>query len=1213
MDLNQYPYYDDHQSQYEKGYKQLLYNPGRPLQARELTQNQSLLIDQLQENFNTLYKNGTLIEGCDLSISSTEDTAYLSSGLLYFDGRVYVVEDQTISITKSGIENIGLKIVETIIDSDDDSTLFDPAAGYNNYNLPGADRLKQIWTIAKDDEDMITFYTITDGVITDAAKKPDYSIIMDTLAKRTYDESGNYLVEGMELYTEASINANKMNFAIDAGKAYVQGYEVNFIVPQKIEVDLSQTFDERLNEPKTFSSGTTNYKLNVPYVKEVEHLSAHVAVASVEIIRGAVSNTADSIPGYSSIYSITKISDTDGGGADYTPSTDYILTGDTVDWSPGGSEPSGGSSYWVDFIYVKDLVLNTDYTLVSNSEDSKYSDVHISGGDTPVDASEMLIDYNYYLARTDLVSINKDGKIIVTTGNPVFYTEDQIPSASEQNLPIGTIKLMPNRDYDESLIYEYKYSRVTMRDLYNLLVRVDDLELNQAELALENQAKSSELPTSLRGILVDNFSDFDKSNITAGDWKCALNLIDNELTAAIDYDNISFDYLNNTETDVDIKNDGGHIDITLERTAETVALEIENKTGTLNLNPYGFIPAAGTVVIDPAVDNWVHEEVKNIVKTKNVNVRSYRTIHRPWLWWWSSRRYVHFRKTKKYLDTSIKNTEKIEEKIAQIAQESIITFTGQDWTVGNRIQINFDDTRIIPATGTVDGDDYLIVQSGGGFTGTFVVPSNTKTGTHKVDFIDIDANLISSATFTSNGVNKIIKKRKVVTKRHEIIRGWRWSRRTRWWNWNGHHRHWFIDPLAQSFNFEDNKMFSSIDLYFKTKGSSDTKAFLQIGYIENGFPSSSSIFHYQEILPEDITVSTDGSVATNIEFTAPIFIPAGKTFFISVGSESNEYSLFISEMGKKDIITDEIVSKNSYLTGILFASSNNDTWTPLQTKDLSFKLYEPTFKTSGNIITENKTGLNIAYINPQIDNILPPETDLKYFYSNDNGVTWESILHDEFNTLDTLNTSAKIKIEFTGNGKLTPSIDFNTLNVITSAFNTDGDNYYQTKQVDNVPAYNTVKTSFDMNLPSGTAATFYGSLDGLLFFPLNRIGDQDETSEIETDVYNYIYTTDITDFSTIGITGTTGTPEEGETFTNGGNSFTYLDHTSSNCLFSDKSGTLTSLTFTGDSSGATITTGGTGDTAYSTGTQFTGKIHLNNTSALSSPVIEKLRFIMKTV
>ena len=65
-DLNISPYYDDFDE--SKKFHKILFRAGRPVQARELTQSQSLLQNQVQRFGDHMFKEGSIVNGAETDI-----------------------------------------------------------------------------------------------------------------------------------------------------------------------------------------------------------------------------------------------------------------------------------------------------------------------------------------------------------------------------------------------------------------------------------------------------------------------------------------------------------------------------------------------------------------------------------------------------------------------------------------------------------------------------------------------------------------------------------------------------------------------------------------------------------------------------------------------------------------------------------------------------------------------------------------------------------------------------------------------------------------------------------------------------------------------------------------------------------------------------------------------------------------------------------------
>ena len=136
--------------------------------------------------------------------------------------------------------------------STEDSTLTDPANGFYNYAAPGADRYKIDLVLGNvsfdpsstattgNESNFIETYRLVNDNVTKKEKYPDYSFLLDTLARRTYDESGNYTIRPFSLdFTGSNVGAaaTSLTASLGAGKGYVLGYEIETISPTDLTIN----------------------------------------------------------------------------------------------------------------------------------------------------------------------------------------------------------------------------------------------------------------------------------------------------------------------------------------------------------------------------------------------------------------------------------------------------------------------------------------------------------------------------------------------------------------------------------------------------------------------------------------------------------------------------------------------------------------------------------------------------------------------------------------------------------------------------------------------------------------------------------------------------------------------------------------------------------------------------------------------------------------
>lgn len=161
--------------------------------------------------------------------------AEVEEGVYYVNGFFSRVPKQAVIVDNNGHKpsvKIGFKVEQSIITQNDDATLFDNARGSTNEGAPGSHRLSQTLSflvVPKGSSEPENFYLVmelADGEeVVNESVNPQYSDIGKTLARRTYDESGNYFLKPFTLALE---DADSDNFVAKIGpsKAYVYGYRV---------------------------------------------------------------------------------------------------------------------------------------------------------------------------------------------------------------------------------------------------------------------------------------------------------------------------------------------------------------------------------------------------------------------------------------------------------------------------------------------------------------------------------------------------------------------------------------------------------------------------------------------------------------------------------------------------------------------------------------------------------------------------------------------------------------------------------------------------------------------------------------------------------------------------------------------------------------------------------------------------------------------------
>jgi len=408
-DLNVAPYYDDFDS--TDNFHKILFRPGFAVQARELTQLQSILQNQIERHGNNIFKDGTVIvpgqmsfsnaydsvklattfggedvvpaqyynasspvivtgatsgvqaevigykdgtstsqptlyvkyiktgndyatetfsdsESISANASITHTTAYASNiasatthtsasqtgsaakvetGIYYVRGQFVRVAEQTLVLSDSSTtvsKRVGFSITETLVTPEADSTLTDNATGSSNYAAKGAHRLKITLTLTSLDTDstadstFIETMRVSSGNVVDNARNTEYSVLGDTLARRTFDESGDYTVRPFQFDVRETVDSTVQNvdfdgvytsgkttddsntasdslltLAITPGKAYVKGYEIEKIASTYKDINKARDIQTVNAGISVFETGNFVKVTNVYGVPDITSIS----------------------------------------------------------------------------------------------------------------------------------------------------------------------------------------------------------------------------------------------------------------------------------------------------------------------------------------------------------------------------------------------------------------------------------------------------------------------------------------------------------------------------------------------------------------------------------------------------------------------------------------------------------------------------------------------------------------------------------------------------------------------------------------------------------------------------------------------------------------------------------------------------------------------------------------------------------------------------
>lgn len=1045
------PYYDDYDPQ--KKFTQIIAVPGRAEQAREFTQSQTMLLDFLQRLSGTLFKEGSIVAGMGTYLSGT--TLTVESGRIYLGGIIHEFEEQTLEITGEGTEVIGARVIKSIVTEAMDSSLRDPSQGFDNYAQAGAHRVKQEIQITLNDPMAPTIAVYVDGYLQSDTQRPEIDVILDLLAKRTYDQSGNYRVSGFDMYKKSSDDYS-VKIMVDPGKAYIKGYEVS--KPSPTILNVPRALDTRIviGEMKAFVKDTTLYMLNNTGVKEIDKIVATVEVTKT-ITRGNISNGVDLLPD-TPVVSIQKIV---SGLVEYKQGVDFQLSSDRVSWALPGDEPSIGSSYEVTYRYNKVLVKGIDYVLTNDNADFSPTSLVI------VDGSNIYIDYKYYLARIDRVYVTYTGEIVREEGisdRPEYVVEPI--TSGDYRMSLGTLRFEPNSP-DPTIIND-TVTRMSMGQLHDLAGRVDNLEYNLAVNDLDNEAMAGEAPTNLKGIFTDGFLGFSKSDLGHSDYNMAVDISEHEIRQPSDFT------ISTPKVNIDASTQFGNFkDIFLTAPfTESVVLSQMSATRTMNVNPYAVFPGLSAISLKPEKDTWINTDTMQI-NTSTVNTEV--------VWGWWNGQDGTSTTSSSTTSTSVRDT------LVSYARQIPLNVSAVDFPPNSDDLVATIDGIRVPLTptgktvaGSIQGS--IKVDGDGAGTARFTIPANIRSGAREV----VLENGIATAksVFVSEGINRTVTNTthttSTITERRElppVVTN--------------------VDPLAQSFQLTEDRFVTGINLYFKTKSKSLPLKVL-VRTMVNGFPGN-VILAEAEVKPSQVNISDNASVTTRVEFDTPAYCESNVQYCVVVQTESTEYTMWVATLGGKDVTTGKNLIKQPYNEGTLFSSSNNITWTAEQDSDLKFQLLVADFAPSATIEFNKLDGLDFDAFLLALDHeeVLGCSMQIEF----NTGLGWLPITSWNLRHLTSLGSEFTFRCKMVTNGRVSPILVIDSLQLVTTKVKLSGS--YISKLVQTSQNFTHTKQVVEAYIPSGSTLEVQVSLDDSTWVAANLVSTELVDQEFSRYTFNY--------------------------------------------------------------------------------------------------------------
>ena len=139
------------------------------------------------------------------------------------------------------------------------------------------------------------------------------------------------------------------------------------------------------------------------------------------------------------------------------------------------------------------------------------------------------------------------------------------------------------------------------------------------------------------------------------------------------------------------------------------------------------------------------------------------------------------------------------------------------------------------------------------------------------------------------------------------------------------------DPLALAFSFTQNRLILAMGLQF-TQRDPSIPVTVQIRGVTTGLPND-TVLAEKVIAPSEIDLGAE----TKVVFDNPFYAKADTSYAVVLLTNSTNYKVRTATLGKTG--RHGIITRQTYVEGVLLESSNAETWTPLNGSDLTMRLY----------------------------------------------------------------------------------------------------------------------------------------------------------------------------------------------------------------------------------------------------------------------------------
>jgi hypothetical protein len=873
----------------------LVWPEGSYLQGADLNEAQGLIERRTRRIGNLTARDGDRIDGAAIVINTAEARATLSAGQIYVAGDVRSVPAAVFDpFPLIGEISVGVKLRRILVTADDDPTLLGLEPGSDAEGEPGAARVREtlVWARSNDSQpgDYYQVYQVSNGVVVDNRTPTALSGVMQQISEYDYDALGNYAVnDGCRVTALGKIGADQV-FSIAAGRFNVTGWKRTREAAARHAEPEAPDLEVVTAEPITMNGPTGGAHVLTVARAPIAGVTAAVIVKRVTqtVTRSSTPNTSDALQ-FAAVVAVESVVQ---GGTTFVPGTDYTVAAGAINWSPGGAEPAAASTYTVTYLY-NDSVTPTDVTATT---------VTVTGG---VNGQLAQITYTSKVPRIDVLGVDVTGRSVYLKG--VAAREGGLPPI----VPGNILKLaeIVNDWIGVPVVRNNGTRNFTFAYMARMFARTVDI-LDQFGRQQLRSSIAELAPVSKKGIFTDDFTD-DTYRDAGATQTAAIN----RRVLQLGIDNVL------------MQRAGTQIE-TLPF-SEEVVLAQPLRTSSMLINPYdNFTPFPASIRLEPPIDFWT-----DVVTT------------------WTSEVTREFQTAPNVPPGTTTITEEVEVRrsAAPSLRTIAVAVTLEGFGVGeNLATLTMDGVSVKPG-------GLQTANAAGLITLSFDIPANMPSGRRVVRATGA-AGSFAETIFVGEGIidERIMRRVNLVTRAAppppapvfitviQQVSDPTISIGNEGGGGNG------FDPLAQSFSLPEGRMVIGVNFRFSAIGNRANGVRIRLSPMVNNMPSN-------EALADAFVSMATPQVGDLVEarFRAPVYLDPTRQYCFVVLTADGDHAISIARLG--DVYDaggglQQRVSAQPYTVGVLFASSNDFSWTPIQDADAHFEIVAARFTATSRTV-----------------------------------------------------------------------------------------------------------------------------------------------------------------------------------------------------------------------------------------------------------------------